>query len=408
MASPVKKMVTGPEAFYEDNNYGLITLRDFTQTDALQKPAYSYNVAPKMRNFLFEAFHKLAGYPIVPSTFFSKKKYRDMRFQVAKNILLTDDDFKIKRISLKVNNILIDAIIVGKPSTFANKKWTIFSLGNAECYEDRLVNNGNRLIDHDIREILAQTNSNGIIFNYPGAGASKGGPDCDAMVKAYRAVLRMLEDEDNGIGAKEIIGIAHSIGGGVQGEALKNYPYQNGIKYILVYGRTFSSLDKQIKVMLGKLGKIAAPLANAFGWKMNTVESAARIAAHPNVHQVVLATADCARECGFYDRARSGSAFKFSNNQREVELIAPFDNVIRRDSSLATEVLTSFSLNNTTVIGIPEYHNSKIGLQTTRVLSDTINRNLDRMDDKSEKPGCMGRCLKRIAGAVSTVFHWFI
>ena len=93
---------------------------------------------------------------------------------------------------------------------------------------------------------------NAIVFNYPGVGASSGLPNRQAMAKTYRAMLNFLEDRTNGIGATEIIGYGHSIGGGVQGDALKTHELKKDVKYVFVKSRTFSDLSTTASLLMAK------------------------------------------------------------------------------------------------------------------------------------------------------------
>ena len=90
---------------------------------------------------------------------------------------------------------------------------------------------------------------------------------------------RVLEDQNRGIGAKEIITWSTSIGGAVEGEALKSHVLDRDIKYVFVKNQTFASLLEIIPIYTGELfGKIA----RKFGWDMDCVESS-RSLQHPEI-----------------------------------------------------------------------------------------------------------------------------
>ena len=60
------------------------------------------------------------------------------------------------------------------------------------------------------------------------------------MTKTYRAMLTFLEE----LGAEEIIGYGRSMGGGVQGEGLKEHTLKEGIRCLFIQERTFSKLSE--------------------------------------------------------------------------------------------------------------------------------------------------------------------
>ncbi len=185
--------------------------------------------------------------------------------------LSREQEFKYKRLTIRTGDLSIDATLMGTADTFQHSKWILPSLGNMELYEDKLLST-------NFQSLLKKSNSNAILFNYPGVGASTGIPSSKAAVKAYQAVLRFLEDEKNGVGAKQIIGYGFSIGGGIQGEALKDYPLEEGlekgIQYVFVKDRSFSTLEKVARYFVGFLGKILF----LFGWSLDSIKSSKKLA----------------------------------------------------------------------------------------------------------------------------------
>ena len=86
----------------------------------------------------------------------------------------------------------------------------------------------------------------GIVFNYPGVGASSGLPSRGAMQKAPESHPSLSEDKEKGIGASEIICFGQSIGAAIQADALKDHPFIKGIRYVIVESRTFSDMSQII------------------------------------------------------------------------------------------------------------------------------------------------------------------
>ncbi|MEI8366334.1 MAG: CPn0927/CPn0928 family alpha/beta hydrolase fold protein [Parachlamydiaceae bacterium] len=225
-----KATLGGDHAFYNDR-YNACEL----QSNKVQVPvAYTYTtghkairIAKQLFSMLFfplgiyKLIHSLAGQiAILPACNYLKKDVDALRSRVSFN-----GEWKYKRITVAVDGYKIDAVIVGKAATLNNGRWVLASNGNGELYETTLVYHS------DFKEILSSIKGNGIVFNYPGVGASSGPPSRQAMAKAYRAILTFLEDQKNGIGAKEIIGYGHSIGAGVQSDALEAHELKKDVKY---------------------------------------------------------------------------------------------------------------------------------------------------------------------------------
>lgn len=275
--------LSGPNAFYLAPDYIYKTRTEMASKKNL-KPIYQCTLENKVWRIaklifsiiifpigLCQLIHRLIGKLIVPASSpdFAKAA---MGIDISADNLATirthfnlSDEWKIKRLSIEVDGHVIDAVIVGKESTLENGRWLLKSGGNGECYEQNLEG-------YELKNILNEFNTNAILFNYPGVGANGGLPSRNAMIKAYRAMLTFLEDQKKGIGAKEIIGYGHSIGGGVQAEALNHHRLKKDIKYVFVKDRTFSKLSAVPDCFLGFLSIIT-------GWNMNCINSSLRLKA---------------------------------------------------------------------------------------------------------------------------------
>jgi len=199
----------------------------------------------------------------VPGTRLGESKQKAQIVKMRKNlseINFSEKEWKHKRISLKVNGYVIDGMITGKINTLGNGRWILKSRGNTGMYESEFDYNS------DAQNLASKTGSNIIHFNYPSVLASSGLPNRLAMGQAYRAVLQFLEDDVNGVGAKEIIGYGYSIGGSVQAEGIKTHQFKDDIKYVFVKSHTFSSIRKVCSKFVG-FG------CNFMGWNFSCVES---------------------------------------------------------------------------------------------------------------------------------------
>lgn len=101
---------------------------------------------------------------------------------------------------------------------------------------------------------------NVLVFNYRGVGSSKGKVSRNGFVFDGEAAVKFVKDRLN---VNHIILHGHSLGAGIASEvALKN-PY-----VCFCSDRTFSSLSKQVRHMLGNcvIGTVASGLIRLFGW----------------------------------------------------------------------------------------------------------------------------------------------
>jgi alpha-beta hydrolase superfamily lysophospholipase len=159
-----------------------------------------------------------------------------------------------------------------------NGRWLLASNGNGEFYEYKLH-------DHTFKQILTQLNGNAIVFNYPGVASSSGWPNRFAMMKAYHALLNFLEDQEKGVGAQEIIGYGHSLGGAVQGDALLTHDFKQGIKYVFVKSLTFSNLRVTAALLTNRLLGL---LVRVLNWNMGSEESSKKL----RVPEIIMQTAN--------------------------------------------------------------------------------------------------------------------
>ncbi|MBA3722224.1 MAG: hypothetical protein H0W88_07475 [Parachlamydiaceae bacterium] len=328
----------GENAFYNQPNYLEATKRDLSQKQPLQT-TYHYNTNTDYKIirivkqilsavlFPFSLLHSLVGKLILPGSYlYNIEKITNLR----QNIQL-DSEWKYKRLTIEVNGCKIDAAIVGKETTLKNGRWLLASNGNAEIYEINLFQNAN------FKKFLNKINSNAIVFNYPSVVASTGSTNRKSMAKAYLAILSFLEDQ-KGIGAKEIIGYGHSIGGGVQGDALKDHDFKKDIKYVFVKSRTFSDLSSIVSCLMNRIVGI---LVKILGWNISCLEASKKL----EVPEIILQT------------AKVQDAEELTDSSNIID-----DGIITAKSSLAKVLLDNdkYHKKNKIFIGIKEMHNAPI------------------------------------------------
>jgi hypothetical protein len=264
--------------FYESDNYIETTEKEFkektlspiytihTENVTIRKIKYllSIIILPILiYNVIHFLIGKLGALPATNSLFCPHIN------QINKPTIDLHNPWKYKRLNIEIDGYNIDAMIMVTDNSVKKDRWVLNSCGNYDCYE-------NTLQGYDFKRILTETNSNGILFNYPGVKDSSGMPSRTAMQKAYTAMLKFLEDSEKGIGAKEIIGYGHSIGGGVQGDVLNTHELKEDIKYVFVKSRTFSDLSTTASSLMGKW---AGLLVKFFGWNINSVKSSKNLKA---------------------------------------------------------------------------------------------------------------------------------
>ena len=187
--------------------------------------------------------------------------------------------------------------------------------------------------------LMPSLQANAIFFNYPGVGASSGPSSRTAAVKAYRAVLAFLEDQQRGLAAKEIICFGYSLGGGIQAEALQRHTFKSDIGYVAVKSKAFSTLGSEVSAIMNPL---MGALIRLLGWNIDTATSSKELP----VPEVVLQQA---------------------NVDHYMELSDPtqikYDDVIPPAASLANALLrdTGRPKAPKKIIGITEGHCEKMG-----------------------------------------------
>ncbi|MDR3624438.1 MAG: hypothetical protein P4L16_04775 [Chlamydiales bacterium] len=365
-----RDFLEGKDAFYSQSDYKEATQKTLRQSDALPaiydasteskahriiKEILSYIVFPIAFYRLLQALiGKLGLLPSSsPDLFWYGANYADLQ---RRTICLTKE-WKYKRFSIEVDGYTIDATIMGKPSTLNNKRWVLVTGGNGEFCEDKLQNN-------HFKYILSSLQGNALVFNYPGVGSSTGLPSKNAMVKAYNAMLQFLEDKEHGIGAEQIIGYGYSIGGGVQGEALKAHKLKEDVKYVFIKNRTFSSLSDEASALMGS--SFFGFLIKLFGWELDSVESSRKLSAH----EIVL---QAANKKEFNAQCMHA---QMTDRSHSIQIVG--DGIIAARASLAQALLNDpeCSMANKTIIASPENHWSPLNSDLICFIAKTVHSKL--------------------------------
>lgn len=226
---------------------------------------YEYETISKIRRIAYTCFAILVfpvGIALIVHRTFGKILFGGWitRRKVINEMLKTyvDDDSNqitnlvTKRLHLRVDGKIVDAVIFGRLENLQNGKWNLVTPGAWCCMEELMCrwekddgcswnSRNDRRIDGRSFDCIGRQNY--LLFNYPGVGGSEGFASRSQVINTHEAMLRFLEDSKDGIGAKEIICWGRSIGGAIQAESLKEHTFQNDITYKIVADRTFSCLS---------------------------------------------------------------------------------------------------------------------------------------------------------------------
>jgi len=253
-------------------------------------PAFRYQTESKMRRVarrifscicfpvaLYQLVHSLIGRVVLVSRLYPSF-VRDKEI----NQFTKHPCFNYENVTIEVDENLLHAMIIEPKFPLEKRRWTLYSGGNGEPMESTLLR-------QTFYDTLLRTRSSGIVYNYPGVGKSTGSLDRRTLAKTYKAMLKFLEEKKK---PEEIVGIGWSLGGAVQGEALRNYSLNPNISYVFVKSQTFSQLSlvapnfiKKLMSHLGchylidKISRLAGKLIKLIGWNMESVESSIQLQA---------------------------------------------------------------------------------------------------------------------------------
>lgn len=284
--------LSGPEAFYNREDYIEKTTRDFASKKRMPV-SYSWNTTSCAKRItkvvlkiiifpigLYELLHGLAGLVILPSSvvclsWWFKNKMHQSRRQID---LQTSgpDGWVYKRITLQFDSLKVDTVIAGQRKNIDNGRWMISVGGNFDFYERTIIHGAGR-------PIASACDSNIVFFNYPATMCSSGVlPGREKMEKATRGVIRFVCDKFGGLGAKEVIAYAHSIGGGVIGDVISNPRFDPQVPFAILLSRTFCNLAAAAKHLVCAP---AASLVKALGWNFKPAEALRRNTCHSIIVQ---------------------------------------------------------------------------------------------------------------------------
>lgn len=319
---------------------------------------------------LYRAWHRVVGLAVVPASMrellakVGLGKATDLDTLDSSVKVLLEKNWGLERLTIEADGQQIDVTLL-KPPNAKPDRWTLYSTGNTEQYEDILSS------AEYCENLLGPggLNTNVVFFNYPGVGKSGGFPSRSGSVKAYQTLLRWLEEEKN---AKELIGFGHSIGGGIQGEAIAGRPQKEGVRYCFIKDRTFSHLsgvaEDLTKKTMPRLGIILGPIVKKIvelsSWNIQTAKASLRT----RYPEIIVQKGSNPRNLDPW-----GDAWR----------LVEHDDMIDSGRSLALHLTTHKMqiIAKTTMLLIPESHDAPLK-GSIKTLSDTVNSVLEEQQQK--------------------------
>lgn len=232
--------------------------------------------------------HIFAGKLIVPA----QRKKTNATIEEGRECFFSD--FKAREISIKTpDGILLNGMHVpGKSSNAtvaSNAPTVIYFNGNGEHYEYQSlhligeIKSENKTDEESSQENIKFSDNvsnlselvnrgyNVVLFNYRGVSKSQGHATRDGLIldgeSIYQFVRYFL-----GVADENILLFGHSLGGAIAAEIAARHP---GV--MLCSERSFASLEKEVKVLFGKVapwfGNLVAKLVAGLGWHFDSLSS---------------------------------------------------------------------------------------------------------------------------------------
>lgn len=276
---------------------------------------------------------------------------RSIQHRYVKNGKQIRDPYVFKRLQILVNEMPVDVLLVGRKKNINNRRWILQSNPNLFSLEEMLETKG-------IRRRMKNLHANYLLFNYPGVGASAGSPNQAQMIATYQAMMKFLEDP-NQVGAEEIIGWGTSIGGAVQGEAIKAHQFEKSVRYVFVKDQTFARFEGMAKELVQEVtneltGKILGPIGNALfknsQWTFDNLPGSEYLE-EQKVPEVIIQNA-------------------LVNHPSEPSEILG-DGIISSDASLAKNLLTK-KWYHKVFVGVSQEHATSYTLEEERRINEAV------------------------------------
>jgi len=312
--------------------------------DSLKKPSSSL-----LTGFSQTMIHDKLATQIVSSANVTKGQVTQAR-KAVQEWLQNHPEYVGQRVSIRANNNLVDVIVVGKKENLTNGRWTLFSNGTGEIGEWAFQNHIHR---------AKELNSNLVFFSYPGSSGSRGTMARNNLISSYLGVANFVKEV---IEPMQMIYWGTSLGGGVQGYALKYYKPNPSSKHVFVKYQTFTKISPVVEYHAQKQGGVASWLASSVSidnlvknakWQLHSVKTS-RSLQHP---EIIVQTAN-------------------TLHPQKAEDILP-DGCFEAQTSLATELLKDGPKPNKKFIGVQAMHCQALTREETNELNHAVLKALE-------------------------------
>lgn len=366
-------ILSGSEAFYNQPDYVATTQAELAAQKPLP-PSQLYEFSSNAARVTKEAFSVILFpwkiYQYLHTAFgneFFKPSASAIVAEKARPRIKLNSNWKYRRFTVLVDNKPIDAMLIGRPSTLANGRWMLVSLGIKRVYEALLIDNPEQISPElfpglaSLQQLLTQTSCNAVCYNYPGMGASAGPINREAMERAHEALLRFLEDR---LCAHVIIDKGHSYGGGNQATVWSTHKVKKNVSYVLIKDRSFLNLNDAMTNFGGRIVSLAGII---LGWNVQTLASSDALS-WPEIHICSVKGIDKPQRFTFPSQiAPPGSNGLIPTYK---DLLIPYCT-----SSAVHYLQHPSSGGKKVVIGVPDVHGASI--QDPTVLAEAINEMLE-------------------------------
>lgn len=224
---------------------------------------------------IWMAGHHVASRCIVPSCVLttSLERYNQLKEAPEKLPLPASEGWQKTQLVFKVDGYIVN-VELARHADYDPKRWTVLTPGLGDSHWNYLPKGEP---DYFADKLLNGIQSNALVFRYPG-NAPK-----ETVIKTYQVMLEYLEQKHE---ATHILGYGFSLGSLVQGDALEDYEFKNGVKYSFMKQGAPASLYAGARDGF-PYGTLLGALATFFGWNLRSTSSSVRLE-EKGIHEIIV------------------------------------------------------------------------------------------------------------------------
>jgi hypothetical protein len=180
---------------------------------------------------------------------------------------LVQAGFTVRHVVLEKNGLRYSGLMIYKPG---NQRWVLHVGGNADIAE--------QLAD---RLPYSEEKSNILLINPPGVGLSEGEATPQTFSDGVAVGISFLEKK---VHAKTIFLSGFSAGGAALGQALLQHQPVAGVRYRVLFQKTFSRFSD---IASKWVGTWAGKWIKSWGWEMDSVQASRHLQTH-GIKQIIV------------------------------------------------------------------------------------------------------------------------